>query len=117
VAEYLRFVKEFGDLEYAWVVVDSQGTDGVRRMGEAQRAVDELPREVRAKLRVAVEELPEDHELKSAALYLRGGGDAAAAAEVYATLAEITQVYSAEGVVLPGTNVHDVDVSAAPCDF
>jgi hypothetical protein len=26
-------------------------------------------------------------------------------------------VYSAEGVVLPGTNVHDVDVSAAPCDF
>jgi len=40
VAEYLRFVKEFGDLEYAWVVVDSQGTDGVRRMGEAQRAVD-----------------------------------------------------------------------------
>lgn len=39
------------------------------------------------------------------------------AAEVYATLAEITQVYSAEGVVLPGTNVHDVDVSAAPCDF
>jgi nifR3 family TIM-barrel protein len=39
------------------------------------------------------------------------------AQEVYATLDEIQQHYRAEGVVLPGASVNDVDTSTAPCDF
>lgn len=35
VAEYTRFLREFGDLEYAWVVVDTQG-----HTGQGQYAVD-----------------------------------------------------------------------------
>lgn len=35
VAEYRRFLQEFGDLEYVWVVVDTKG-----HMGQAQHAVD-----------------------------------------------------------------------------
>ncbi len=35
VAEYRRFLHEFGDLEYAWVVVDTKGNTG-----QAQYAVD-----------------------------------------------------------------------------
>ena len=49
VQQYKRFLGEFGDLEYAWIVVDAQGADGVRRAGEAQRAVDLLDRALRAK--------------------------------------------------------------------
>jgi hopanoid biosynthesis associated RND transporter like protein HpnN len=47
VAEYKRFLQEFGDLEYAWVVVDADGTDGDRRLGEAQRAADLLAAKLR----------------------------------------------------------------------
>ena len=47
VAEYKRFLHEFGDLEYAWVVVDADGTDGDRRLGEAQRAVDLIAAKLR----------------------------------------------------------------------
>ena len=47
VQQYKRFLGEFGDLEYAWIVVDAQGPDGVLRTGEAQRAVDLLDRALR----------------------------------------------------------------------
>ncbi|MBL9141555.1 MAG: hypothetical protein JNK53_06775, partial [Phycisphaerae bacterium] len=42
VAEYTRFLREFGDLEYAWIVVDAQGNTG-----QAQYAVDLLERALR----------------------------------------------------------------------
>ncbi|MFO0962984.1 MAG: MMPL family transporter [Phycisphaerales bacterium] len=47
VAEYMRFLKEFGDLEYAWIVVDARGTDGQAHLGQAQRAVDLLAARLR----------------------------------------------------------------------
>ncbi len=37
VAEYKRFLREFGDLEYAWIVIDSKGN-----AGQARYAVDLL---------------------------------------------------------------------------
>lgn len=47
VARYLGFLKEFGDLEYAWIVVDGRGTDGTVRPGSAERAVDLLDSRLR----------------------------------------------------------------------
>jgi hopanoid biosynthesis associated RND transporter like protein HpnN len=48
VRAYKGFLREFGDLEYAWVVVDATGPDGARHLGEAQRAVDLLDARLRA---------------------------------------------------------------------
>lgn len=43
VAEYSRFLREFGDLEYAWIVVDAKGNPG-----QAEHAVDLLARILKA---------------------------------------------------------------------
>jgi len=48
VQRYKAFLREFGDLEYAWVVVDARGADGIERRGEAERAVDLLDARLRA---------------------------------------------------------------------
>lgn len=42
VAEYKHFLKEFGDLEYAWIVVDARDDKGAMHVGQAQHAVDLL---------------------------------------------------------------------------
>jgi hypothetical protein len=47
VARYLAFLEEFGDLEYAWVVVDARRPDGTLGTGAAQRAVDLLDARLR----------------------------------------------------------------------
>lgn len=47
VARYLAFLEEFGDLEYAWVVVDARRPDGTSDAGAAQRAVDLLDARLR----------------------------------------------------------------------
>ena len=47
VARYLSFLEEFGDLEYAWVVVDARRADGTLDAGAAQRAVDLLDARLR----------------------------------------------------------------------
>ena len=47
VARYLAFLEEFGDLEYAWVVVDARREDGRIDTGAAQRAVDLLDARLR----------------------------------------------------------------------
>jgi len=47
VARYLGFLREFGDLEYAWIVVDGRGSGGVPRPGSAERAVDLLDARLR----------------------------------------------------------------------
>ena len=36
VRAYKGFLREFGDLEYAWVVVDATGPDGARHLGEME---------------------------------------------------------------------------------
>ena len=47
VAEYLRFIKEFGDLEHAWVVIDATAPDGTLHTGSAQLAVDMIDARLR----------------------------------------------------------------------
>ena len=47
VRAYKGFLREFGDLEYAWIVVDTTGPDGEPHLGEAQRAVDLLDARLR----------------------------------------------------------------------
>ena len=47
VAEYLRFIKEFGDLEHAWVVIDATAPDGTLHTGSAQHAVDMIDARLR----------------------------------------------------------------------
>jgi predicted RND superfamily exporter protein len=43
VAEYLRFIKEFGDLEHAWVVIDATAPDGTAAAAAAHRTARVAP--------------------------------------------------------------------------
>jgi preprotein translocase subunit SecF len=62
VAEYARFLREFGDLEYAWIVVDAKGN-----LGQAEHAVDLLARALRHEPTIdavnAVVSVPEQMQL------------------------------------------------------